>query len=102
MINLSRASEQKFDSYNPWSMPDDFTVYKMAPDNVKPLLHAHWKTQKAIHPIFAYFCGLYLLLMGKKYSHFKYFTSVIKTIFLHSCAIRDHCFQGQFDNAKNL
>jgi r-opsin len=61
------AIKQAFD---PWTVPDSFTVYNFAPDYVKPLLHPHWQSQKAIHPIFAYFCALYLILIGNKYSHF--------------------------------
>jgi hypothetical protein len=53
--------------YDPWSMPDDYTVWKMAPDYVKPLLPPHWQTQKAVHPFFSYFCGLYLLCVGIQY-----------------------------------
>lgn len=51
--------------FNPWTLPDDFTVYSFAPDYVKPILHPHWKTQKAVHPIYAYFFGIYYLTMGK-------------------------------------
>lgn len=50
--------------YDPWSPPDTFTVYNFAPDYVKPYLHPHWQTQKAVHPIWAYFFGLYYLVMG--------------------------------------
>lgn len=51
-------------SFDPWSVPDSFTVYVYAPDYVKPLLHPHWETQKAVHPLWAYFFGLYYLVMG--------------------------------------
>jgi r-opsin len=64
--NVSLALAQKHD-FNPWSVPDDYTVYNFAPDYVKPLLHPHWQTQKAVHPIYAYFFGMYYLVMGKKY-----------------------------------
>jgi len=50
--------------YDPWSIPDDFTVYKSSPEWLQPLLHPHWQTQKAVHPFFNYFCGLYLLVGG--------------------------------------
>ena len=50
--------------YDPWAIPDDFTVYKSAPEWLQPLLHPHWQTQKAVHPFFSYFCGLYLLVGG--------------------------------------
>ena len=60
-VSLPAAQRQ---SFNPWNIPDDFSVYDMAPDHVKPLLHPHWKTQKAVHPIYAYFFGIYYLTMG--------------------------------------
>jgi r-opsin len=67
--NVSLALARKHD-FNPWSVPDDYTVYNFAPDYVKPLLHPHWQTQKAVHPIYAYFFGMYYLVMGKKYTGF--------------------------------
>ena len=65
MRNVSEAMMLR-DAYDPWSLPEDYTVWKMAPDYVKPLLHPHWQTQKAVHPFFGYFCGLYLFVMGRK------------------------------------
>jgi r-opsin len=50
--------------FDPWSVPDSFTVFKFAPDYVKPLLHPHWQSQKAVHPIWSYFFGLYYFVMG--------------------------------------
>ena len=50
--------------YDPWSIPADFTVYKSAPEWLRPLMHPHWQTQKAVHPFWNYFCGLYLLVGG--------------------------------------
>jgi hypothetical protein len=66
-VSLALAQKQQF---NPWSVPDDYTVYKFAPDYVKPLLHPHWQTQKTVHPIYAYFFGMYYLVMGKEYMVF--------------------------------
>ena len=71
--------------YDPWSIPDDYTVWKMAPDYVKPLLPPHWQTQKAVHPFFSYFCGLYLLVVGKyllalQYLRFKLLHNIIKEL----------------------
>lgn len=71
---LPAAFQQDF---NPWAVPDSFTVYKFAPEYVRPLLHPHWQTQKAVHPFWAYFFGLYYFVMGiisfysYNYSHFK-------------------------------
>lgn len=62
-MNASLALAQR-QSFNPWTVPDDFTVFSFAPDYVQPLLHPHWQTQKAVHPIWAYFFGLYYLILG--------------------------------------
>jgi len=59
--------------YDPWAIPDDFTVFKSAPDWLQPLLHPHWKTQKAMNPFLSYFCGLYLLVGGNLSNVFSYF-----------------------------
>ena len=64
MNNVSASLELK-QSFDPWNVPDDFTVWNFAPDYVKPFLHEHWKTQKAVHPLWSYFFGLYYLVMGK-------------------------------------
>jgi len=61
--NVTETMAQK-GQYDPWAIPDDFTVYKSAPEWLQPLLHPHWQTQKAVHPFFTYFCGLYLLVGG--------------------------------------
>jgi len=58
------VGRQPSDAYDPWTPPDSFTVYNFAPDYVRPFLHEHWQTQKAVHPIWAYFFGLYYLVMG--------------------------------------
>ena len=61
--NITEAMARKGE-YDPWAIPDDYSVYKSAPDWLQPLLHPHWQTQKAVHPFFNYFCGLYLLFGG--------------------------------------
>ena len=66
MNNITSALALKSGgSFDPWNVPDDFTVWNFAPDYVKPYLHDHWKTQKAVHPLWAYFFGLYYFVMGK-------------------------------------
>lgn len=55
--------------YDPWTVPESFTVYKFAPEYVKPLLHPHWQSQRAVHPFWAYFFGLYYLVMGISLIH---------------------------------
>ena len=63
--------------YDPWTPPDSFTVYNFAPDYVRPFLHDHWKTQKAVHPIWAYFFGLFYFVMGNTILDFVEFFSII-------------------------
>ncbi len=79
--NVSLALAQKHD-FNPWTVPDDYTVYKFAPDYVKPLLHPHWQTQKAVHPIYAYFFGMFYLVMGKLIFEC---SQVLTFIIIHAC-----------------
>lgn len=62
--NTTLPEAFQLDNFDPWTVPDSFTVYKYAPDYVKPLLHPHWQTQKAIHPFWSYFFGLYYFVMG--------------------------------------
>lgn len=50
--------------FNPWVVPDSFSVYELATDEVKPWIHPHWRTQRAVHPIWAYVVGMYFLLLG--------------------------------------
>ena len=61
---VTAARFQQGNEFNPWVVPDTFTVYNFAPDYVKPLLHSHWQTQKAVHPLWAYFFGLYYFVLG--------------------------------------
>jgi len=58
---MTRSKDVLFD---PWSLPDSFTVYNFAPDYVRPFLHPHWQTQKAPHPMIYYFLGLFYLFIG--------------------------------------
>ena len=59
--SMAQAQQQPF---NPWILPDSFTVHALAPDDVQAWLHPHWQSQKAVHPIYSYFIGLYFLVMG--------------------------------------
>jgi len=62
-MNLSIAMAQH-QPFNPWVVPDSFSVYELATDEVKPWIHPHWRTQRAVHPIWAYVVGMYFLLLG--------------------------------------
>jgi hypothetical protein len=52
-------------AFDPWSLPDTFTVYNFAPEEIHSFLHPHWRTQKAPHPMLYYFFGLLYLVIGK-------------------------------------
>ena len=51
--------------YNPWSLPDSFTIYNFAPEEIRSFLHPHWHNQKAPHPMLYYFFGLLYTVIGK-------------------------------------
>jgi len=50
--------------FNPWALPETFTVYNFAPEEIRGFLHPHWHTQKAPHPTLYYFFGLYYVIVG--------------------------------------
>jgi len=50
--------------YNPWNLPDTYTVFMAAPEDIRQWLHPHWQTQKALHPMGYYLAGLYFLVIG--------------------------------------
>lgn len=79
------AQRQPFD---PWALPDSFTVYAFAPEEIRSFLHPHWQTQKAPHPMLYYLFGILYLVIGK--SFFCQFTiinleKIIKYPLLHRC-----------------
>ena len=53
------------DGYNPWSLPESFTLYNYAPDDIKGFLHPHWHSMQALHPMWYYVIGLVYLVVGK-------------------------------------
>lgn len=61
-INLTALAQRQ--SFDPWSLPDSFTVYTFAPEEIRSFLHPHWQTQKAPHPMLYYFFGLLYLVIG--------------------------------------
>lgn len=64
--------------YNPWTIPDTFTVYNFAPEEIRSFLHPHWQTQKAPHPMLYYFFGLLYLVIGNL--QMKYLMRLLKII----------------------
>ena len=62
--------------YNPWNLPDSFTLYNYAPDDIKSFLHPHWHTMKALHPMWYYVIGLVYLVIGKFNFHYQLILNV--------------------------
>ena len=63
-MNSTYAAAQK-QPFNPWSLPNDFTLYKFAPEEIRSFLHPFWHNVKAPHPMWYYFFGMYYLVIGK-------------------------------------
>ena len=58
---VAMAQKQAFD---PWALPDTFTLYAYAPEDIRSFLHPHWHSYKALHPAWYYFLGLMYLVIG--------------------------------------
>nr|BAG80979.1 opsin [Triops granarius] len=63
MANASHyeALQQEF---NPWALPESFTLYAYAPEDVRAFLHPHWHNFPATHPAIYYLFGLVYLVLG--------------------------------------
>ena len=61
--NITAMAQQQ--PFNPWSLPDSFTVYAFAPEEIRSFLHPHWQTQKAPHPMIYYLFGILYLVIGE-------------------------------------
>lgn len=61
---LTATAMAQQSGFNPWSLPDSFTLYAFAPEDIRGFLHPHWHNQKSPHPMLYYFFGLYYLFMG--------------------------------------
>lgn len=62
---LTATAMAQHGGYNPWVLPDSFTILSFAPEDIRGFLHPHWHTQKSPHPMLYYFFGLYYLVMGE-------------------------------------
>jgi hypothetical protein len=60
--NVTAMAQQQ--PFNPWSLPDTFTIYNFAPEEIRSFLHPHWHNQKAPHPMMYYFFGIIYLVIG--------------------------------------
>ena len=61
--NITFAAQKQ--AYDPWNIPDTFTIYQFAPEDIRHYLHPHWHNQKTPHPVWFYFLGLYFTFLGK-------------------------------------
>ena len=61
VMALAQKSSATFD---PWALPDTFTLYAYATEDIRSFLHPHWHTFKAVHPAFYYFLGLFYFFIG--------------------------------------
>jgi hypothetical protein len=62
-LNITFAAQKQ--AYDPWSIPDTFTLYQMAPEDIRHFLHPHWHNQKAPHPVWYYALGLWYFVLSK-------------------------------------
>jgi len=63
-MTMARTSSSDGKAFDPWGLPDSFTVYNFAPEEIRSFLHPHWHDQKAPHPMLYYFFGLFYLVIG--------------------------------------
>lgn len=63
MMDNITAEAQKM-AYDPWTIPDSFTLYQFAPEDIRSFLHPYWHGHKAPHPVWFYFLGFYFLVLG--------------------------------------
>ena len=80
-------------AFNPWSLPESFTIYNFAPEDIRGFLHPHWHSQKSPHPMLYYFFGLYYLVMGMYLATviMLFYYNLKKSFEMRICRI--HCYQ---------
>jgi len=61
IVAMAQKQGQAFD---PWALPESFTLYAYAPEDIRSFLHPHWHTYKAVHPAFYYFLALAYFFIG--------------------------------------
>ena len=62
MDNITAMAQRK--GFDPWALPDSFTLFNYASEDIRPYLHPHWHNFMAIHPMWYYFLGLLYLIVG--------------------------------------
>ena len=63
MENITFAAQKQ--AFDPWNIPDSFTLYQFAPEDIRSFLHPYWHGVKAPHPVWFYFLGLYFFILGE-------------------------------------
>jgi len=58
------AMARKTGGYDPMALPDTFTVYNYANEDIRAFLHPHWHNFKAIHPMWYFFLGMLYFCIG--------------------------------------
>lgn len=62
-MNATHAARKE--GWSPWDVPESLTIYEYAPADIRDMMHPHWQTQKAVHPLWYYTLGLYFVLIGE-------------------------------------
>ena len=62
-LNITFAAQKQ--PYDPWTIPETYTLFQMAPDDIRHFLHPHWHNQKAPHPVWFYALGLWYFALSK-------------------------------------
>ena len=60
--NITFAAQKQ--GYDPWNIPDTFTLYQFCPEDIRHFLHPFWHTQRTPHPVWFYGLGFYFLVLG--------------------------------------
>jgi len=62
MENITALAQKR--GFDPFALPDTFTLFNYANDDVRKFLHPHWHNFMAIHPMWYYFLGLLYFIVG--------------------------------------
>ena len=63
MSNIT-AMARTVAGYDPMALPDTFTVFNYANEDIRAFLHPHWHNFKAIHPMWYMFLGMMYFCIG--------------------------------------
>ena len=63
MSNIT-AMARTVAGFDPMALPDTFTVFNYANEDIRAFLHPHWHNYKAIHPMWYLFLGMMYFCIG--------------------------------------